>query len=118
MGVSIKPKLQEYRQKQRIRADFFLQKAYDLAEKGDFIEAIHYLEKVPLNTESGQIARRKMVEYVEKEQQRQKVEQEVELLQLRSGNFSYFLSPTTTTGNNNHPEKLNPGEHLQEINTR
>ncbi|MGB3692864.1 MAG: protein kinase [Spirulinaceae cyanobacterium] len=119
VGARVQPKLEEYRQKQRIRADFFLQKAYDLAEEGDFTEAIHYLEKVPLHTETGQIAMRKIVEYVEKEQQKQRAEQKAELQQLRSGNLNYFLSPATTTpSNSTFSNGLNPGEHLQEINTR
>lgn len=116
VGARVEPKLKEYREKQRIRANFFLQKAYDLAEQGSFVEAINYLDKVPLKTQTGQIATKKMVEYVEKEQQRQKAQQKAELVQLRSGNFSYFLTPEVSLSSNRLPVNLNPGSQLTEIN--
>ena len=116
VGARVQPKLEEYREKQRIRANFLLQKAYDLAERGNFVEAIDYLDKVPLQSESGQIATKKMVEYVEKEQQKQKAQQEAELVQLRSGNFSYLLTPEASLNNSSFTVNLNPGSQLSEIN--
>ncbi|NES73784.1 MAG: hypothetical protein F6K24_55675, partial [Okeania sp. SIO2D1] len=102
IGAKIQAKLTEYRQKQKIRASFLLQQAYDQAEMGEFLAAIHFLEQIPLDTKIGQIAKQKIAEYTEKEQIKRKVEQEQQLTRTQQPQSA----------------KIHPGNQLQEINLK
>ncbi len=63
----IRPKLEEYRQKQQVRATWLLQQAYNAASQGDFSTALEFLDRVDRNTQAYAIARLKMDEYRQKQ---------------------------------------------------
>ncbi|MDY7015284.1 MAG: serine/threonine-protein kinase, partial [Cyanobacteriota bacterium] len=67
-GAIVRVKLQEYRAKQKIRAQVLLQHAYNRAEQRDFIGALALLQEIPLETPAGEIAQAKQEEYRQKQQ--------------------------------------------------
>ncbi|MDZ8056273.1 MAG: protein kinase domain-containing protein [Aulosira sp. ZfuVER01] len=69
-GVIVQKKLAEYDQKQKVRATFFLQKAYNKASAGEFEDAVKFLQKVPKNTPVYAQARIKLNEYTQKQRLR------------------------------------------------
>ncbi|MFP4297634.1 MAG: protein kinase domain-containing protein [Spirulinaceae cyanobacterium] len=73
IGATIQPKIIEYRQKQQIRARALLQNAYDRAAVRDFRAAIYFLKQIPDNTPAGEIAQRKLQEYIEKQKIKDRV---------------------------------------------
>jgi serine/threonine protein kinase len=70
-NATVHEKLVEYRDKQYIRATYFLQKAYNQASVGDFDSAIKFLSQVPDNTPAYTQAQIKLQEYTQKQQQSQ-----------------------------------------------
>ncbi|MBE9041249.1 hypothetical protein IQ235_10705, partial [Oscillatoriales cyanobacterium LEGE 11467] len=62
----IGPKLEEYRQKQEIRAKWMLKQASDRARAGKINEAIAFLEEVPYETSVYSLAQTKIWEYSQK----------------------------------------------------
>jgi serine/threonine protein kinase len=62
----VKQKLAEYNEKQRVRAGYFLQKAYNTAGEGDFETAIQFLQQVPKGTSIYETAQAKIIEYTNK----------------------------------------------------
>jgi serine/threonine protein kinase/Mn-containing catalase len=64
---TIQAKLKEYQAKQQVRAQFDLQRAYDLAVQRKFSKAIPYLRQVPKRTPAYSIAQKKIIEYTEKQ---------------------------------------------------
>ena len=68
-GTRVQQKLAEYSEKQRIRATYLLQKAYDLAAKQDFDNAVKFLQQVPKDTPVYQTAQIKLIEYSSKQHQ-------------------------------------------------
>ncbi|MGK7924124.1 MAG: protein kinase, partial [Spirulina sp.] len=73
VGVKVRPKLEEYSQKQRIRAMALLQKAYDLAADRHFAEALKFLAVIPPDTPAGAIAQEKQLEYAQKQKIREQM---------------------------------------------
>lgn len=61
----LQPKLQEYRQKRDIRANWLLQQAYDAAANRDFTGALDYLRMIPPGTEARDRALEKLAQYQE-----------------------------------------------------
>jgi len=66
--AKVQPKLTEYQEKQQIKADRLLQKAYDRASDQDFAAALNYLKQVPETTSAYPQAQAKIVEYTQKHQ--------------------------------------------------
>lgn len=98
IGATIQPKIIEYRQKQQIRARALLQNAYDRAAVRDFRAAIYFLKQIPDNTPAGEIAQRKLQEYIEKQKIKDRVEAQ------------------TPVSWQSRSQTLNPGDLVLEIN--
>jgi serine/threonine protein kinase len=118
-GRKIQPKLAEYRQKQEIKADALLQKAYDRAAKREFQEALEYLAQIPQQTAAFDKARVKMAEYSQKQHFREEVEREVELARAAVDATRRYSEPFrresfTRSDPTEASSALNPGSHLQE----
>lgn len=64
---TVQRKLAEYSQKRHIRATYLLQRAYNHAEKQDFINALKYLEQIPRDTPVYATAQAKLIEYTQKQ---------------------------------------------------
>ncbi len=62
----VKAKTQEYQEKQNVRADFDLQRAYDRAIERDFEQALAYLYQIPAGTNAYATAQTKIAEYKQK----------------------------------------------------
>ncbi|MBE9114441.1 serine/threonine protein kinase [Lusitaniella coriacea LEGE 07157] len=62
-----KEKIAEYRTKQSIRANYFLQQAYNRAVERDFTEALDFLAKIPPQTPAYATAQGKVAEYKRKQ---------------------------------------------------
>ncbi|BAY22661.1 serine/threonine protein kinase [Calothrix sp. NIES-2100] len=69
-GAMVQQKLAEYDQKQKVRATYFLQKAYNQASAGKFDDAVKFLQKVPKNTPVYAQAQIKLNEYTQKQRLR------------------------------------------------
>lgn len=114
-GAKIQPKLAEYKQKQQIKADNLLQKAYELASKKDFSGALKYLSQIPQETPTYEQAQVKMAEY----SQKQDIQEEVQRQATLNANFPKEepkLSEFSQSPNfSKVSETLNPGSHLQEV---
>jgi serine/threonine protein kinase len=65
----VQEKLVEYKQKQYIRASYFLQQAYNQAYVGDFAGAIEFLSQIANDTPVYAQAQIKILEYTQKQQQ-------------------------------------------------
>lgn len=78
-GSKIQPKLKEYTQKQQIKAEYLLQKAYQHASDRDFKIALKYLSQIPEQTPTYEIAQAKMTEYSRKQDFQEEVERQVQL---------------------------------------
>jgi hypothetical protein len=72
-GAIVQLKLDEYRTKQKIRAQVLLQQAYNRAQQRDFMGAIALLQDIPPETPAGAIAQDKRVEYAQKQETKEKV---------------------------------------------
>jgi serine/threonine protein kinase len=59
----VQQKLAEYGHKQKVRATYLLQKAYNTAADGDFDNAVKYLQQVPKDTPVYETAQVKLIEY-------------------------------------------------------
>lgn len=66
IGQKVQEKLFEYSRKQNIRANYFLQKAYDYAEKKNFKDALKSLKQIPQETPVYTKAQVKIAEYTQK----------------------------------------------------
>lgn len=66
-GAMVQQKLAEYDQKQKIRATYLLQQAYNKAALGEFANAVKFLQKIPKNTPVYAQAQRKLNEYAQKQ---------------------------------------------------
>jgi serine/threonine-protein kinase len=114
-GTKIKPKLAEYSQKQQIKADLLLQKAYEQASKRDFPNAVKYLTEIPQDTLTYEKAQAKIAEYSLKQTFMEEVQRQAELNakfpkeELKVTKLSQRPKPSKTSKN------LNPGSRLQEV---
>jgi serine/threonine protein kinase len=66
-GALVKEKLDEYEQKQHVRAVYLLQKAYNQAATSNFDSAIQFLKQIPENTPAYTTAQLKLQEYAQKQ---------------------------------------------------
>ncbi|AFZ59993.1 serine/threonine protein kinase [Anabaena cylindrica FACHB-243] len=73
-GTIVQQKLTEYKQKQQIRAGYFLHTAYKKALTNDFASAIKLLKKIPQDTEAYPQAQIKIQEYNQKLELRGKIQ--------------------------------------------
>jgi serine/threonine protein kinase len=114
-GAKIQPKLTEYKQKQQIKADHLLQKAYELASKKDFSGALKYLSQIPNQTPTYEQAQIKIAEYSQKQDIQEGVQRQATL------NANFPKEEPNVTELSQRPnsskasENLNPGNHLQEV---
>lgn len=113
-GAKIQPKLAEYLQKEQIKADSFLQKAYERASERDFSGAIMYLSQIPQETPAYEKAQIKMAEYSQKQDFQEEVQRQATL----SANFPKEEIKLTKLPQHPTSSKasrdLNPGSHLRE----
>ncbi len=119
-GAKIYPKLSEYQQKQRIKAESLLQQAYQRAGERDFKAALNYLAQIPEDTPTYQTAQVKMAEYSQKQASLEEVKRIVELDRAASGKPREVSDRTSAESSvsNDSMEKtveLNPGNRLQEV---
>ncbi|AFY36312.1 serine/threonine-protein kinase [Calothrix sp. PCC 7507] len=109
----VQEKLAEYKQKQYIRATYFLQKAYNLASVSDFDGAVKFLRQVPDNTPVYTQAQIKLQEYTQKQQQ-QSQSQNIALSKTLSS--SKKVNSSINSRSNSKIEHLNAENNLQEVN--
>ncbi|MCP2729673.1 serine/threonine protein kinase [Limnofasciculus baicalensis] len=119
-GAKIYPKLSEYQEKQRIKAQSLLQQAYQRAGERDFKAALNYLTQIPEDTPTYQTAQVKMAEYSQKQASIEEVKRIVELdraAQGKSGEISdrTAAESSVNTDSTGKTVELNPGEQLQEV---
>ncbi len=114
-GAGIQPKLVEYTQKQQVKAESSLQKAYQHAVEKDFSEALQYLAEIPQDTPAYEIAQIKMAEY----SQKQAFNEQLALQAQLNASFPQEVIKPTQLAKNNKTQKrtgnLNPGSNLQEV---
>jgi serine/threonine-protein kinase len=114
-GAKIKPKLAEYQQKQQVKADSLLQKAYDLGAQRDFNSAIKYLAQIPEDTPAYKKAQIKIAEYAQKQDFKEAVERQVmlaEKLPIQDQKIAKLPQNTKTSKKSGN---LNPGNHFKEV---
>ena len=114
-GAEIKPKLLEYTQKQQIKAELSLQKAYQQAVEKDFTKALQYLAEIPQDTPAYEIAQIKMAEYSQKQAFNEQLALQA---QLNARLPQEVIKPTQLAKSNKTPKQwgnLNPGSNLQEV---
>ncbi len=114
-GAIVQQKLAEYNQKQHIRANYFLQKAYKQASVGEFDSAVHFLKKIPKNTPVYAHAQVKLIEYISKQRLRNKRENIAGLKivsSTKNPNSSIRNQPTTKM------ENFQMENNLSEVNIR
>ena len=119
-GGKIYPKLSEYQEKQRIKAESLLQQAYQRAGERDFKAALNYLAQIPEETPTYEMAQIKMAEYSQKQASIEEVKRIVELdraAEGKSGEVSERMSPESSVGSYSmgKPVELNPGNRLREV---
>ncbi len=120
-GAKIKPKLTEYSQKQQIKAESLLQKAYHRASKRDFSGALQYLSQIPEDTPSYNKAQVKMAEYSQKQHFKEEVNRQVELARAvsepkrRLSAEPFQTGPFISSNSKKTISELNPGSHLKEV---
>lgn len=66
----VSKKFIEYEEKRDIRAQYYLQQAYNDAQRGHFAQAIAYLQRITPETPTYAIAQRKQLEYRQKQELR------------------------------------------------
>jgi serine/threonine protein kinase len=114
-GAKIKPKLVEYTQKQHIKAQSALQKAYQRAVEKDFVEALQYLAEIPQDTPAYNTAQIKMAEYSQKQDFQEQAQVQA-MLNARLPQIA--IKPTQLAKSNqtqNPAGNLNPGNVLKEV---
>ncbi|HBE18918.1 MAG TPA: hypothetical protein DEG17_06115 [Cyanobacteria bacterium UBA11149] len=116
-GGKIYPKLSEYQEKQRIKAESLLQQAYQKAEERDFKAALTYLAQIPEDTPTYQTAQIKMAEYSQKQASIEEIQRIVELAKAANGSQEKVddAKSSVSTDNIVKTVELNPGEQLQEV---
>lgn len=116
-GGKIYPKLSEYQEKQRIKAESLLQQAYQKAEERNFKAALTYLAQIPEDTPTYQMAQVKMAEYSQKQASVEEVKRIVELAKAANGSQEQVSDAKSSVNTDNIVKtvELNPGERLQEV---
>lgn len=114
-GAKIKPKLAEYQQKQQVKADALLQKAYDLGAQRDFSSAIKYLAQIPQDTPAYEKAQIKLAEYSQKQDFKEAVERQVMLAEKLPNPDQKIAKLPQNTKTSKKSGNLNPGNHFKEV---
>lgn len=116
-AAKIQPKLTEYQDKQRIKADYLLQQAYNQAAQRDFQSALNYLSQISPGTSAYDTAQIKITEYSQKQHFKEEVERTVKLTKVESEESSdpFSTEPFISTETDENPLELNPGNQLQEV---
>ncbi|HAX88703.1 MAG TPA: hypothetical protein DCY91_21170, partial [Cyanobacteria bacterium UBA11370] len=119
-GIKIQPKLAEYQEKQRIKAEYLLQQAYDRASQRDFSGAVKYLSQIPEDTPTYETAQIKIAEYSQKQNFKEEVDRVVELATTaprspKNSSEPFNTKPFLSGNNNEKPSQLNPGTQMQEV---
>ncbi|MDJ0618092.1 MAG: serine/threonine-protein kinase [Calothrix sp. MO_192.B10] len=124
VGALVKEKITEYEQKQRTRAVYLLQQAYNQAATSDFDNAIKSLKQIPKNTPSYKTAQLKLREYIHK----QRIQASAKNTRLSSSKSQVLLDNSSVNGqqvkfnsslkNVSHTslENLPPEKNHQEMN--
>ncbi|MDJ0735934.1 MAG: serine/threonine-protein kinase [Nostocaceae cyanobacterium] len=86
-GAVVQKKLSEYKQKQKIRAVYLLQQAYNKAASTDFDAALKFLKQVPKDTPVYATAKAKMAEYSRKQRIQAAVQKEYKSTQVRNSQW-------------------------------
>ncbi len=107
-------KIREYTQKQRIRANYLLQRAYNRSFLKDFAGALAYLKQVPVDTPSYAIAQQKILEYTQKQRLKaaaEKTTSTTELANEPTVEQPFKPEPFTRSslGNQSNVKELSPG---------
>lgn len=118
-GSKIQPKLKEYSQKQQIKAEHLLQKAYQQASDRDFKNALKYLSQIPEQTPTYEIAQAKMAEYSRKQDFQEEVERQVQLTaKFAAEDIKLSKLPQAFKSSNKSTKvssNLNPGNQFNEV---
>jgi serine/threonine protein kinase, bacterial len=114
-GAKIQPKLAEYRQKQHVKADSLLQKAYDLGSKRDFSGALKYLSQIPEDTPAYEKAQIKMAEYSQKQDFKEEVERQVILAEKLPQQGQQIAKLPQSAKTLKKSGNLNPGSQFKEV---
>jgi len=119
-AAKIQPKLAEYEEKQRIKAEYLLQRAYNQAAKRDFKSALNYLSQISPGTSTYDTAQIKMAEYSQKQHFKEEVERTIQLAQRESeeqeeSSEPFSTEPFISTETDEKTSELNPGNQLQEV---
>lgn len=115
-GTQIQPKLAEYRQKQDVKAQALLQKAYEQAAKRNFTGALNYLSQISQEASIYKTVQLKMAEYSQKQHIQEEVTRRVELAKAASDTPLRFSQPFVQSEPKKTSSRLNPGGRLQEVN--
>ena len=114
-GSKIQPKLKEYSHKQQIKAEHFLQQAYQRAAERDFKGALKYLSQVPEDTSTYETAQAKMAEYARKQNFQEEVDRQVQLsAQLPQDEIKISKLPKSSKSSK-ASSNLNPGNQFKEV---
>ncbi|HEY9724985.1 MAG TPA: serine/threonine-protein kinase [Chroococcales cyanobacterium] len=114
-GTKIKPKLAEYQQKQQVKADALLQKAYELGAQRDFSSALKYLAQISEDTPAYEKAQIKLAEYSQKQDFKEAVEQQVMLAEKLPNPDQKIAKLPQNTKTSKKSGNLNPGNHFKEV---
>jgi serine/threonine protein kinase len=117
VGKVVQQKLAEYTAKERIRAAYFLQKAYNSAGEGDFETAKQFLQQVPKGTPSYEIAQAKMAEYSTK-QRKQTEDPKMASAPAHTSEQKTVEPSINTTSVMNVKTSFELGNELREVNIR
>lgn len=122
-GAEIQPKLLEYTQKQQVKAESSLQKAYQRAAKKEFSEAMKFLAEIPEDTSAYETAQIKMAEYSQKQDFNEQLELQAQLdarLPKEVVKQAQLPKSDAADGEEAHRSSkpsadLNPGSRLKEV---
>jgi len=118
-GAKVQPKLKEYQQKQKIRAEYLLQEAYEQGGQGNFIQALVYLSQIPKETPTYEKARIKIAEYSRKQHLKEEVERQAALARAvleKQKQSGVNQKPLLNVNVESSGSSLNHGLQLQEVN--
>lgn len=122
-GAGIQPKLLEYTQKQQVKAESSLQKAYLRAAKKEFSQAMKFLAEIPEDTSAYETAQIKMAEYSQKQDFNEQLELQAQLdarLPKEVVKQAQLPKSDAAGGEEAHRSSkpsadLNPGSRLKEV---
>lgn len=113
-GVLVEQKLSEYTEKQRIKADYLLQQAYNRAELKDFTGAIRFIKQIPEGTTAYAKVKPKIAEYSEQQLLQAKSEKDT----MSNATYRSGIQQQSRRREVRTIRDINPGTRLQEINAK